>query len=104
MLGRRNSPTMSTSVLLIDANPAHQAAIRQLAQTQTLEWVLSVAVSQAQALEMLVTPAFDVVLCAHQLPDGTAFGLFEQVRQTPVIAMRPSCAANRPIPSGCPWP
>ena len=76
---------MSTSVLLIDANPAHQAAIRQLAQTQTLEWVLSVAVSQAQALEMLVTPAFDVVLCAHQLPDGTAFGLFEQVRQTPVI-------------------
>lgn len=74
-------------VLLIEDDIVDQMAFKRLVKTKQLPYKYSIADSVAMAKEMLLSDTFDVILADYNLGDGTAFDIFDLVKDTPLIVV-----------------
>ena len=72
-------------ILLIDDDKLDQAAFKRLVKTENLPYDCTIAGSVSQAREKLANSKFDIVIVDYLLGDGTAFDVFEFIKDTPTI-------------------
>ena len=72
-------------ILLIEDDKLDQMAFRRLVKEQELPYDYTVAGSVAEALEVLLSAEFYVIISDYSLGDGTAFDVFDYVGDASVI-------------------
>jgi PAS domain S-box-containing protein len=63
-------------LLLIEDDPIDRRAFTRFVRERNLPYDVTVAVNLSEARGQLAATTFDIILTDHQLPDGTAFELF----------------------------
>jgi PAS domain S-box-containing protein len=74
-------------VLLIEDSKIDQMAFKRLVREKNLVYDYAIASSITEAKEILSTQTFDIILCDHDLGDGTAFEIFSLKLEIPVIVV-----------------
>ncbi len=95
---------MNVSVLLIDSDTAHAAALAGALQPPAAGGCVVRATSIADARKRLHDGRFDAVVLCHRLHDGDCFDLLGELQGTPVLlAVEPGAewAAARAMRLGC---
>ncbi len=77
--------TIGYKILLIEDDKLDQMAFRRLVKDQALPYDYSIAGSFAEAVKILDSDDFDIVISDYSLGDGTAFDVLETTRDTPVV-------------------
>jgi len=72
-------------VLFVEDNKVDQMAFKRFVKREKLPYDFEICGSVAEARNALRTELFDIVLTDHSLGDGTAFELFEDVGETPLV-------------------
>jgi len=72
-------------VLLIEDNLTDQMGFKRFVKRNALNYDYQIANSVSEALSLLSTHSFDIVLADHALGDGTAFDVLPHIPSTPVI-------------------
>ena len=72
-------------VLLIEDDEIDRKAFKRLVEIENLPYNLAMAGSVSEAKALLCSEKFDVVIADYMLGDGTAFELFELVKDAPVV-------------------
>lgn len=72
-------------VLLIEDDIVDQMAFKRLVKTQNLPYDYRISSCVKEALEVLDSDTFDIILADFNLGDGTAFDIFEKKLATPYI-------------------
>jgi len=72
-------------VLLIEDNLTDQMGFKRFVKKNALNYDYQIASSVSEALSLLSTHSFDIVLADHALGDGTAFDVLPHIPSTPVI-------------------
>lgn len=72
-------------LLLVEDDKVDQMAFDRFVREAKLPYDYTTAGSLAQAVELLASQAFDLIIADYMLGDGTLFDLLEQVRGIPVI-------------------
>ena len=81
---------MPIRILLIESDHEHAQAVSQALCDPWLVWHVEVAASIKQAVALLADQAFDVVIAAQRLVDGTAFDALSMLGGIPaLIAVAP---------------
>lgn len=75
----------SYRVLLIEDGSADQVALGPLVREESAPYDYSFAGSISEAITILKSEKFDVVITGYRLGDGTVFDIFETLTDTPVI-------------------
>ncbi len=63
-------------LLLIEDDPVDRQAFTRFVRDRNLPYDVTVAVNLSEARGQLAATTFDIIVTDHQLPDGTAFELF----------------------------
>jgi PAS domain S-box-containing protein len=74
-----------SKILLIEDDKVDQMAFERLVKREGLPYDYVVAGSVAEAKKILDRDQFDAVLIDYLLGDGTAFDLFNQIADTPIV-------------------
>ena len=72
-------------ILLIEDSKLDQIAFTRSVKSQNLPYDCTIADSVSQAKNILASQHFDVVIADYLLEDGTAFDIFDSVKNIPVI-------------------
>ena len=72
-------------VLLIEDDKIAQTAFRRLVNEENLPYDYTIAGSVSEATSIIENNNFDIVIVDYQLGDGTAFDLFDSIKDTPII-------------------
>lgn len=72
-------------VLLIEDDKIDQEAFKRLVKDEKLPYDCTIAGSVAEANSILAAETFDIVIVDYILGDGTAFDLFDSIKDIPVI-------------------
>jgi len=72
-------------VLFVEDNKVDQMAFIRFVKREKLPYDFEICGSVAAARNALRSELFDIVLTDHSLGDGTAFELFEDVGETPLV-------------------
>lgn len=75
----------SIKLLAIEDDRVDQMAFERLVSEQQLPYEYTIAGSISKACEILQSQKFDIVITDFFLGDGTAFEIFDQIADTPVI-------------------
>ena len=74
-------------VLLIEDDKIDQMAFERLVKREDLPYDYQIAGSVSEAREVLAAERFDAVLMDYVLGDGTAFDLFGEAKDAPIVMM-----------------
>ena len=72
-------------VLLIEDDEIDQAACKRLLEDKNLPYDCTIAGSVSEANGILGTGKFDIVIVDYLLGDGTAFDIFDSIKDIPII-------------------
>jgi len=72
-------------VLLVEDDKTDQTAFQRLVEDENLLYDCTIAVSVSEAKSILSADNFDIVIIDYLLGDGTAFDVFDSVKDTPII-------------------
>ena len=72
-------------VLLIEDDKIAQMAFERFVRDENLPYDYTIAKSVAEANSILSANKFDIVIVDYLLGDGTAFDVFDSIKDTPVI-------------------
>ena len=72
-------------VLLVEDDKIDQAAFKQLVEDESLPYDYTVTGSVSEADRALSSDKFDIAIIDYLLGDGTAFDIFDRVKDIPVI-------------------
>jgi diguanylate cyclase (GGDEF)-like protein/PAS domain S-box-containing protein len=82
---RRKGPEMKYKVLFIEDNPIDQKAFQQLVDRENLPYDYTVVSSVGDAMDLMSKTSFDIILADYMTGGGSAFELFSEIDDTPVI-------------------
>ena len=74
-----------TAVLLIEDDKIDQRVFERLVRGENLPYDYTIVETVAEANEILQSRSFDVVITDYFLGDGTAFDLFDSIKETPIV-------------------
>ncbi len=74
-------------ILLVEDDKIDQMAFERLVRREDLPYDYQIAGSVSGAREVLAAERFDAVLMDYLLGDGTAFDLFGEARDAPIVVM-----------------
>lgn len=72
-------------VLLIEDDKIAQMAFKRFVRDENLPYDYTIAGSVSEANSILSTNKFDIVIVDYLLGDGTAFDIFDSIKDTPII-------------------
>ncbi|BCG63932.1 MAG: hypothetical protein methR_P1682 [Methyloprofundus sp.] len=72
-------------VLLVEDDLADQMSFKRFVKKNALHYDYTIAGSLADAITLLESNSYDIILADHSLGDGTAFDLFAHIAATPLI-------------------
>lgn len=72
-------------ILLVEDDRVDQMAFKRFVMRENLPYDYQVAGSISGARDALATGRFDAVLIDYVLGDGTAFDLFDEIEDTPIV-------------------
>ncbi len=75
----------ATRVLLVEDDLADQMSFKRFVKKNALHYDYAIAGSLADAITLLESNSYDIILADHSLGDGTAFDLFAHITSTPLI-------------------
>ena len=75
------------ALLLIDSDPAKAGEVRRVLARDQPDWRLSVAGSVAEAVPLLRSGVFDIILLRYRLADGDAFDLLADLSNKAVMLL-----------------
>ena len=78
---------MPICVLLIDNNACHAQVVVSALADPWLGWQVDVATSVEAGLQRVRQGGVDIVICRHQLQDGTAFDVLEVLQGIPALVL-----------------
>ena len=78
---------MPICVLLIDNNACHAQVVVSALADPWLGWQVDVATSVQAGLQRVRQGGVDIVICRHQLQDGTAFDVLEVLQGIPALVL-----------------
>lgn len=78
---------MPICVLLIDNNASHAQVVVSALADPWLGWQVDVATSVQAGLQRVRQGGVDIVICRHQLQDGTAFDVLEVLQGIPALVL-----------------
>jgi len=73
------------NILLIEDDKLDQMAFTRMVQDKELPYDCKIAGSVSEARSILGCEGFDIILADYSLGDGTAFDIFDSVKNTPII-------------------
>ncbi len=76
---------MRYKVLLIEDDKLDQIAFKRLVKDEDLLYDYTIARSVSEANSILSTDKFDIAIVDYLLGDGTAFDIFDSLKDTPII-------------------
>jgi PAS domain S-box-containing protein len=76
---------MSIRILLVEDDKIDQMAFERLLKIRGLSYQYKIAENVSSAREILKTDDFDIAVLDYNLSDGTAFELFDLVKDAPII-------------------
>ena len=76
---------MRYKVLLIEDDKLDQIAFQRLVEDEDLPYDYTIAGSVSEANSILSTDKFDIAIVDYLLGDGTAFDIFDSLKDTPII-------------------
>ncbi len=74
-----------TRVLLIEDNKVDQMAFKRLVKDENLSYDCTIADSVSETKKILDAKKFDIIVADYLLGDGTAFDIFDLVKDVPII-------------------
>jgi len=74
-------------ILLVEDDQVDQLAFKRFVERENLPYDYVVAGSVSEARDALAATQFDAALIDYLLGDGTAFDLFDEVRDTPIVVV-----------------
>ncbi len=77
--------TNKYKVLLIEDDRIAQTAFKRLVSEENLPYDYTIAGSASEATTIIEENKFDIVIVDYLLGDGTAFDLFDSIKDTPII-------------------
>jgi PAS domain S-box-containing protein len=72
-------------ILLIEDDKADQMAFKRLVEDENLPYDCAIAGSISEAQSTLGSEPFDVIISDYELGDGTAFDIFDLMKDAPII-------------------
>ena len=72
-------------VLLIEDDKVEQMAFKRLVEDENLPYDCTIAGSVSEANSILGTDKFDIAIVDYFLGDGTAFDIFDSIKDIPII-------------------
>jgi DNA-binding NtrC family response regulator len=80
-----NMADMKIRVLLIEDDKVDQKAFERLVKEKCLPYEYMIAGSVSEAIRVLNSEEFDIIITDYLLGDGTAFDIFDYIINTPII-------------------
>ncbi|MEE9616024.1 MAG: response regulator, partial [Anaerolineae bacterium] len=74
-------------ILLVEDDKVDQMAFERFVERENLPYDYAIAGSISEARDVLTTERFDIALIDYLLGDGTAFDLFDEIGDIPIIVI-----------------